>query len=234
MAVDTQSLLMDAIRRIDELGLFASRIPSAQAFVRRRDPVNAVVLQPLEELVLSLVDGKRRVAAVARAARLGEFEAIKVLFHLAEAGYVEATAEPAPVRPPAPPDPATLVEALNDTYRMVVAAIQPTGRADAFFAGLRRFVADPKSRFAPLWSRVALEPDGAVDEIALLGNLAALGPRALAAIDPSASPSKILSDALHEFLFFALFQAGERLPRAEDDALAASVKRRLALLGELR
>jgi hypothetical protein len=234
MAVDTQSLLMDAIRRIDELGLFASRIPGPQAFVRRRDPVNPVTLQPVEELVLSLVDGQRRVADVVRAARLSEFDGIKVLFHLAEAGYVEAAAEPGPSRPPAPLDPATIVEALNDAYRLVVAAVARGGRGEAFVNGVRRFLAEPQSRFAPLWARVAVAPDGAVDDVTLLGNLAALGPPARAAIDPSGSPGKILSDALHELLFFALFQAGERLPRAEDDALAAQVKRRLALLGDLR
>jgi hypothetical protein len=234
VALDTQSLLMDAIRRIDELGLFASRIPGAQAFVRRRDPVNPVALQPLEEQVLALADGRRRVSEIARAARLSEFEAIKVLFHLAEAGYVEATAEPAPSRTPVPLDPATLVEALNDVYRLIVSTVARSGRVEAFVAGLRKFIADPQSRFAPLWSRVGVAADGAVDEVVLLGNLAALGPPALARIDPSASPSKALADALQELLFFALFQAGERLPRAEDDALAADVKRRLALLGELR
>ncbi|HET7754247.1 MAG TPA: DUF4388 domain-containing protein [Anaeromyxobacteraceae bacterium] len=234
IAVDTQSLLMDAIRRIDELGLFASRIPGPQAFVRRRDPVNPVALQPVEEHVLSLIDGRRRVAEVARAARLSEFDGIKVLFHLAEAGYVEATAEAAPARTPVPLDPATVVEAMNDAYRLVVARMARNGTAGPFLAGLRKFLSDPNSRFAPLWARVAVGEDGSLDEVTLLGNLASLGAPALATIEPSASAGKILSDALQELLFFALFQAGERLPRAEDDALAADVKRRLALLGDLR
>jgi hypothetical protein len=202
--------------------------------VRKRDPVNPVALQPLEELVLSLADGRRRVAEIARAARLSEFEGIKVLYHLAEAGYVEASLEAPPARTPVPLDPATVVEALNDVYRFVVATVTPSGRVEAFVGGLRKFLADPQSRFAPLWSRVSIAADGAVDEATLLGNLSALGPPTLARMEPSGSPGKVLAEALQELLFFALFQAGERLPRAQDDALAAEVKRRLALLGELR
>ena len=94
LAVNTQSLLMDGIRRIDEMSLFVARIPGPRAYVRPRRPSRAITLQPPEHAVLALVDGKSTVAEIAGRARLSEFDATKILYHLAEAGYVEAVARP--------------------------------------------------------------------------------------------------------------------------------------------
>ena len=62
LAVSTQQLLMDGIRRIDELSLFRARIPSPQAYLRRREPKRPATLKPLEQTLLALVDGRRTVA----------------------------------------------------------------------------------------------------------------------------------------------------------------------------
>ena len=93
LSVNTQSLLMDGIRRIDEMGLFRAKIPGPHAFIQRREPSRPTTLQGAEMALLGLVDGRRTVADLAAAAHLSEFDAIKVLFHLAEAGYVEASEE---------------------------------------------------------------------------------------------------------------------------------------------
>src|SRR5512138_3483587 len=102
LAVNTQALLMDGIRRIDELSLFRGRIPGPGTYLRRRPARRAVTLQAAEQSLLALVNGRRTVAQIATAARLSEFDATKLLSHLAEAGHVEAVAAPAS----APADPA--------------------------------------------------------------------------------------------------------------------------------
>ncbi|MGB8933164.1 MAG: DUF4388 domain-containing protein, partial [Anaeromyxobacteraceae bacterium] len=93
LAVNTQALLMDGIRRIDELSLFKARIPGPRARLRRREPRRPVPLNAGEQQLLSLVDGLRTVAELAAAAHLNEFDATKTLYHLAEAGYVEAAGD---------------------------------------------------------------------------------------------------------------------------------------------
>ena len=82
LAVNTQSLLMDGIRRIDELSLFKARIPGPSAFLRRKEPPRPVTLRPTENTLLSAVDGRRTVAEIATAAHLSEFDATKILFQL--------------------------------------------------------------------------------------------------------------------------------------------------------
>jgi len=235
LAVNTQQLLMDGIRRIDELELFRSRIPGPTSYLRRREPRRPVALKPVESQLLALVDGHRTVADVARAARLSDFEALKVLYHLAEAGYVEAAADAAG---PAAPTPearlAAICEGMNSLYRDVAERITPGRGAEPLLPAVKGFLSDPSSRFAPLWTGIHPAPDGTLETAALLGNLVAVRGGALSRLEPSGDPGRYLYDGLRELLFFLLFQAGERLPRETDEALSAEVKRRLDALGSLR
>jgi hypothetical protein len=230
LSVDTQSLLMDGIRRIDEMSLFVARIPGAHAFLRRREPPRAVTLQPAEARLLELVDGRRRVSDVAQAARLSDFDATKILYHLAEAGYVEAVAAPMPA--PGDGDLGALARGANAALREVAVAAARAGALEPVLAAGRGFLA-AADRFAPLFRRVPLGADGTVDEATLLGNAAALGGAALRSLEPSGDAARYLRDGLRELVFQVLFEAGERLDREADDALAAAVKRRLEPLGGL-
>jgi hypothetical protein len=235
LAVNTQQLLMDGIRRLDEMGLFRSRIPGPSAFLRRRQPRRPVALKPLEEKLLQLVDGRRRLSDIAREAHLSEFDATKVLFHLAEAGYVEAVADPV-VEVAADPDTRLggIASGMNAIYRTVVLQVSAAGSLEPFLAAVKGFLADPLSPHAPLWKGLAMTRDGALEVPALLGNAASLRGPALARLEPSGDPARFLFDAMRELLFFLLFQAGERLGRDADEALSSEVKRRLEALGGLR
>ncbi|HYG67116.1 MAG TPA: DUF4388 domain-containing protein, partial [Anaeromyxobacteraceae bacterium] len=73
LAVNTQSLLMDGIRRIDEMSLFRARVPGPDAYLRRREPKRPITLKPVEAAILALVDGRRTVAEIATAAHHSEF-----------------------------------------------------------------------------------------------------------------------------------------------------------------
>lgn len=237
LAVNTQQLLMDGIRRIDELGLFRSRIPGPGAWLRRCQPHRPVTLQPLEEALLALVDGSRTVAEVAREAHLPEFDATKVLYHLAEAGYLEAAEAPAPGPPGlggAGDRAARIAEGMNAIFHEVAVHVAAARAREPFQAAVRGFLADPGGRFAPLWKGLQPAPDGTLDAAALLANLAAVPGPALPRVAPSDAAARLLLDGLRELLFFQLFQAGERLDRDADDTLSAEVKKLLEALQELR
>jgi len=228
LAVNTQSLLMDGIRRIDELSLFRARIPGASAFLRRRDPPRRLTLRPTENSLLALVDGRRTVAEIATAAHLSDFDATKVLYHLAEAGYVEALADPLASAAPAERIPA-LLSGLNALLRGVTSAIPPGARG-AFLDAARAFLAEPEAPFAALLLGLAPADDGGLDEANLATRLAALDRRTLARLHPSGEPGKVLLEAMREALFFWLFQAGERVGRDVDEALGREVKAKLGQL----
>ncbi|HEY6101106.1 MAG TPA: DUF4388 domain-containing protein [Anaeromyxobacter sp.] len=228
LAVNTQSLLMDGIRRIDELSLFKARIPGPDAFLRRKEPPRPVTLRPTESTILGVVDGRRTVAQVATLAHLSEFDATKILYHLAEAGYVEAFAEPIAAAAPAERIPAIL-SGMNALLRGVTSAIPPGARAP-FLDGATAFLAEGGGAFAPLLGGLVPGPDGGLDEALLSSRLSALDRLALAKLDPSADASKVLFEALREALFFWLFLAGDRVGREVDESLGRAVKSKLAQL----
>jgi hypothetical protein len=223
LSVSTQALLMDGIRRVDEMGLFRARIPDPSVRLKRREPRRPVPLQTTEQGLLALVDGRRTVAEIATAAHLSEFDATKVLYHLAEAGYLETLAG-------AEAEPGDRLDAIargvNEILRQVTAALPAESRGD-FLAAVRAFLGDASSRFAPLWRMVVPGPDGGIEPGAVVANLAALRGEALRKIEPSGDAARFLFDGMRELLFYDLFLAGSRIRREVDEALAADVKRRL-------
>jgi hypothetical protein len=233
LSIETQSLLFNGIRRIDELSLFTSRIPGTHAIVCRREPNGSVHLEPLEEQLLQLVDGRRRVLDVAQAACLSELDAMKILFRLSELGYVDASTEAAPsAASPALSAATDLVRTANGVLRAITGTAALSGAQEGLAEATRTFLADPESRFEPLFRGVELRDDGALDEATLLGNLSLLRDSGLRA--STAEPARLLRDGLREALFFQLFHLSERLPADEDERLAADVRQRLAVAGGLR
>jgi hypothetical protein len=231
LAVSTQSLLMDGIRRIDELSLFQARIPGPAAVLRRREGGRAQTLRPTENALLALVDGRRTVAEIATAAHLNEFDATKILFHLAEAGLLEAVAGAAGPATEAERVPA-IVAGMNELLRSVGQAV-PAGARAGFLDAAQRFLWDAASPFAPLLRELTVSGDGGVDEGALLEAVSGLDAAALSSMEPSGSPGRVVLEALREALFFWLFLAGERVSPDADEALGRAVKQRLAPLDAL-
>jgi hypothetical protein len=231
LAVSTQSLLMDGIRRIDELSLFQARIPGPGAVLRRREGGRAQTLRPTENALLALVDGKRTVAEIATAAHLNEFDATKTLFHLAEAGLLEAVAGAAGPASEAERVPA-VVRGMNELLRAVGHAV-PAGARAGFLDAAQRFLWDAASPFAPLLRELTVAGDGSLDEAALLEAVGGLDPAALAGMEPSGAPARVVLEALREALFFWLFLAGGRVAREVDEELGRTAKQKLGPLEAL-
>jgi len=229
LAVSTQSLLMDGIRRIDELSLFKARIPGPGAFLRRREPKRPVTLKAVEQQLLALVDGRRTVAQVATAAHLNDFDATKILYHLAEAGYLEAVAEPvAAAGDPGARLPA-IAAGMDELLRTVAAAVT-ADQKPFFLAAVRAHLSDDRAPFSPLFRRAIPGADGGLDQGLLLANLASLRGPASPKSDLGGEAPRLLLDAMRELLFFYLYLAGERIPREADERLGAEVKRKLSQL----
>jgi hypothetical protein len=231
LSVNTQALLMDGIRRIDEMSLFQVRIPGPRTYLRRRHPKVPTTLKPVEQELLGLVDGRRSVGEISQAAHLNEFDATKILYHLCEAGYLEVSTGPvaADVSPAERLE--ALVSGMNPILRDITAALAAAGGLEPFAAGVRAYLADGANRFAPLWRMMVPGKDGTIDAATLLGNVASLKGAALTKLEPSGDPAQLLLEGLRELMLFYLFLAAERLPRDVDERLGRDVKRRFEALG---
>ncbi len=197
--VPTESLLMEAARRIDEWSTIESKIPDmgvVPALVHEPGDDAVLDLHPSEWEVLAEIDGTRSLKEIAGALGRGDFEVAKIVWGLVSTGVVEILEE----RRVAPPSPAwerPIREALDEAERLL-----EDGQPDA-----ARRLLDDLTRTNPdrpeLWKLLAQ----AQRRVARWGEaLVTLG-RA-AALDP-------LSASVHYYLGFAAAHTGD-LRRARD------------------
>ena len=232
--LSTQSLLMDAIRKIDELQHFRQRIPHGRVYVSKKRPSDGK-LQPDEDRLLGLANGQRTVLQLAQASKLSEFDATKILFRLLEGGYASVhEMKHAEVEPPTrgrtpargtPIDPAArVVHAFDTIFAEVLREVASHGRAGEFLAAANAALRSRSLSESPVLRDLELGPDGRFDERKVLA--AYLHARPTMGSEPVAS----LRQALSDVMFFLLFQAGELLESRADEDLSRRVKDLLAKL----
>jgi hypothetical protein len=87
LALDTQAMLLDGLRRLDEMEMYRTRVPDAEVKPRRTGKQGAIEVE--HQHLLALADGTRTLSELATATALGEFETTKAIFRLLESGYVQ-------------------------------------------------------------------------------------------------------------------------------------------------
>ena len=87
--LDTQAMLLDGLRRLDEMELYRTRVPASESVPRATKKMADGQVSEDGQKILSAVDGKRTVGMVGTLTALGEFEATKAIFKLIESGYLE-------------------------------------------------------------------------------------------------------------------------------------------------
>lgn len=127
------NLLMEAARRLDEWRVLQKKVPSMDLvpeFVIPEGREGQINLNTSEWLILSKIDGRRSIKAIANASSHSTFEACKILYGLIATNLIrlkEPPAAPPPARPPAPPAPAPSLSA--STPSAIPGTITgPTGR----------------------------------------------------------------------------------------------------------
>lgn len=197
--MSTESLLMEAARRIDEWTVLEGRIPHmgvVPALVSEGDGGALLDLSPEEWEVLAEIDGERTLTVVAAELGRSDFEIAKVVFGMIRSGVVEILPDAVPVTPRAP-------NAQNGTDRL----LDEAGRV------LEE--GDPERALRILQRRTRERPDAPA--LLLLGRtLAALGrwSDAVRVLGRSVAADPLLP-AAHYHLGFAAARAGD-LQTAED------------------
>jgi hypothetical protein len=107
------NLLMEAARRLDEWRVLSKKIPSTDLvpeFVVQENREGQINLNTSEWLILSKIDGRRSIKALAAACGLSVFDAAKILYGLIATGLIRlrdaGAPAPAPPRASARPTPA--------------------------------------------------------------------------------------------------------------------------------
>lgn len=248
--LSTQSLLMDSIRKIDEMAHFRKRIPHGRLYVARKRGSDGK-LEEDEDRVLGLLDGRRTILELGHAARLSEFDITKVVYRLLEGGFASVTDKPllVPAGPVPTPvgltqpreaaqaaqgraaasaapalDPRPVARVFNFIFREIRDEVAKQRMDREFIAAANAALAGQGLSSSPVLEGLAFQADGSLAEAKLME--AFEQHRAQLGSEPMASFKQALSDVM----FFLLFQAGELLESRADEDLARRVKELLATL----
>ena len=242
LSLSMQGLLMDSIRKTDELAQFRKKIPHGRLRVLKRKQSDGR-LEPDEDLLLKHVDGIRSVLELGQAVKASEFEATRIVYRLLEGGYVNllapqaepATATPAPVssssRAPViglgtTLDERNVLNVFNVIFREVRDEVARRGNLDLFLAAANAALKGNGVTTSPVLNGLGFRDDGTLDD----GRVAAQYQQLRAEGQMGSEPLVSLKQALSDVMFFLLFQAGEMLESRADEDLARRVKELLATL----
>ena len=214
LSLSTQGMLMEGLRRIDEMAHFRERIPenSIRLVAKPGGHGDVQNLGPRERVILNVLRQPRTVAQVISACRFGEFETIKALFQLQKGEFleeVEAASESTEAAPEIQLDTETsaMVDTFNAVFERIFEAISRHGQENALSKGLETFL--QFYGFVELFQDVSFT-NGQLDKIKLLANLER---------NQAENRLSFLSQALNELLFFEMFAAREWLERDEQQDL---------------
>jgi len=246
--LSTQSLLMDSIRKIDEMAHFRKRIPHGRMYVFKKRASDGK-LEEDEDRVLGLINGERTVMELGQAAKLAEFDVTKVVFRLLEGGYalvgersIASVAQQVPevVAPgralearrsesaAGAKDAVAVVRVFNFIFREIRDEVAKQGMDRQFIAAANAALSGQALSSSPVLTGVFFDAEGNLDEGKLMRRFEFS--REQLGSEPIAS----LKQALSDVMFFLLFQAGELLESRADEDLARRVKELLGTLeGEI-
>ena len=238
LKLSTQNLLMDAIRKMDEMAHFRTRIPNSNTFPITKKAADEFLNE--EELkALKLCDGHNSILDIAFKLQISEFEATSRVYRLMESGHAQLLLKASLVEtntpsefsskknPPLWMESKRTLRVFNIIFKEVFDEIAAQGKSDFFLTRANAALHDEKLASSPLIHQLRFEPDGSIQPTLLLQRLDEM--------EAQNESQKIhaLRKALSDVMFFLLFQAGEILGREKDEALCKRVRELLAMLDVL-
>lgn len=224
--LDTQSLLLEGLRRIDEMSYFRAKLPSCEVVLARRQPPPAGELEGHAFAIYALVNDNRTLGEIARHSKLGEFAATKAAFELLQTGWI-AVREAADLRRAPVPDkelPAdaagAIVEAYSGALARLYGAMSARGKLGELREGMKAFLTGT-ARYADVFRNVTVSDDGKLSARQLVANVDGL---------PEGERLELLQRALGELLMFVLFIVGDAIDRREQQELHERVAKALERL----
>jgi hypothetical protein len=210
--LSVNGLLMEGVRRMDEMRYFRDRIPSDQHVPERvagRDTAGFEGGSPsnsqaeVHAKVWSAIDGVRCIAEICRVVGQGEFEVTQALFQLVQSGHVT-------VQTPRPTGPAAVVALFNEAISLIFREVDAVGdgRGGGEVREQLASFATGAGVYDALFRRAGPGPDGTVVTDKIIENIAVL-------VGPEQAETT-LAQWLYEYVSFAVFVAEPFLRPAQE------------------
>lgn len=187
LSMSTQNLIMEGLRRVDEKALYLRRLRSEDAILSYsgKSPND---LSDEEKKVMNLVySAPATVAQLMVRSGLAEFDALRILFQLAEKKMVDiADAKQEPLSG----TPCELFEVFNAVLRLLFDCVG--GEDPSFAEDINRFMRQVPHPLNYLFRGVRLQADGALDGKQVMKNLIGL---------EESDQNRLLVEGLNELVY---------------------------------
>ena len=209
LAINTQSVIMEGIRRLDETARIKEKVPSVEmVFVKVPNATpdfRGLDMSEHEIAVYRNIDGKLTVRELIGKSEMTEFEVSRILFQLLSARLIEVAPEEKSFRPvfldvEDSPELLKVISTYNDMFGRLYAALQSAvgdeSARDIFMTALQTSESDE------LWSGVFFDQFGRFDENMLIANISEL---------PFEKRKAVLDEGLNTLLSVQLFEVSQHL-----------------------
>lgn len=229
--LNTQNILMEGYRRLDEWGVVREKIPHEGVVIL---PVEGAAPakydSPAMEQVYALIDGKRTVKQLMQASKLGEFDLYRALYDLLKRGAIE-TVDPKQASVGRSKTLDSVVESYNRLFMVIGQALEKSGRAELLTGeAFAEFVSGMDERSRKLLERVRFDTKlGIANSLGVL--LESLdkawtkgkGMTKIAGLDDLFKRQQ-LQAVLDELLNYLLFTVKNALPPEQADQFITKVR----------
>ena len=212
LSINTSTVIMEGIRRLDETAMIREKIPSLDVMfvkVAGAEPDFASLDMSDHEIALyNNVDGKRSIRALIGGSGMTEFEVTRILFQLLTARLIELAADTKSFRPvfldvEDSPELLKVISTYNDMFgRLYAALLNAVGEEparDIVMTAMQNAESDE------LWSGVFFDQYGRFDENMLIANISEL---------PFERRKAVLDEGLNTQLSVQLFEVSQHLDSA--------------------
>ena len=212
LQINTSSVIMEGIRRLDESARIREKIPSLDMIFAKvpgaAPDFDALDMNVLEVGIYNNIDGKLNVRELTGRSDLTEFEVTRILFQLLTARIIEPLPEEKSFRPvfldvEDSPELLKVISTYNDMFGRLFEALEKMvgedQARDIFMTVLQSAETDE------LWAGVFFDQYGRFDENMLIANISEL---------PFEKRKTVLDEGLNTLLSVQLFEVSQHLDQA--------------------
>lgn len=231
-SLNTQNLLMEGYRRLDEWRLICEKIPSKGLIMSLKEKTPNMELTPTMQKVLTMVDGKADVAEVIRRSQLGEFSSYKILYQLLNAGILHIVGREEKAEPREDEGVLKLrstIEKYSGLYKKLYSVVRKEIPHFDALEAFNSFFSELSEKLQKLFRGVSLDETGGVPVDQLLNNVKGLklleseGFSKIAGLN-ELFISQLLLEGLNELLNFEFFTVKNILPPDASDKVIKEIR----------
>ncbi len=213
-SLNTQNMLMEGYRRLDEWKLIVQKIPSDETSIRLSSNMPDIELTQNMQSMINIIKGDMQISEVIRLTQLGRFHTYKILYALLNAGIIEisGTKKQDKTLDEATIQIIAIIKKYNNIFKKLFGVIKSTNPKFDHKELLDNFMSELSERLQKLYKDVDINKEGELDETKLLMNIDAMKLTESDSLNRVVGlsgllVSQMLLEGMNEFLNYEIFIA---------------------------